>query len=165
MLIPKRHSRILNAISLRQFKIRPEVYICGMSKRRIGLSELVSPLLPLAAMCWAGPLTKTITEIWMLLWLPGCNFLWHRWHLLLNIVWIGNTLATGWNAKNRNGVALCNQGWMDMGTGIWDSKKYILNAVNASLRRLQTDYIDFIQSQRRGCNTARRNPGGLSAAD
>ena len=46
--------------------------------------------------------------------------------------------------KNRNKVSIATKAGMDMGQGKIDlSKKYILKAVEASLKRLQTDHIDL----------------------
>jgi aryl-alcohol dehydrogenase-like predicted oxidoreductase len=48
---------------------------------------------------------------------------------------------------NRDKVIICTKVGNDMGQGKKDlSKKYILKAVENSLRRLQTDYIDLYQS-------------------
>jgi aryl-alcohol dehydrogenase-like predicted oxidoreductase len=50
---------------------------------------------------------------------------------------------------NRNRVILATKVGMDMGQGKTDvSKKYILKAVEDSLRRLQTDYIDLYQTHK-----------------
>lgn len=49
--------------------------------------------------------------------------------------------------KNRNKIILATKVGSDMGDGKKGlSKKYILEAVDASLQRLQTDYIDLYQS-------------------
>ncbi len=51
--------------------------------------------------------------------------------------------------KNRNKVNIATKVGMDMGQGKIDiSKKYILKAVEASLKRLQTDHIDLYQSHK-----------------
>ncbi len=51
--------------------------------------------------------------------------------------------------KNRNKVSIATKVGMDMGQGKIDlSKKYILKAVEDSLKRLQTDYIDLYQSHK-----------------
>ncbi len=51
--------------------------------------------------------------------------------------------------KNRNKVSIATKAGMDMGQGKIDiSKKYILKAVEASLKRLQTDHIDLYQSHK-----------------
>jgi aryl-alcohol dehydrogenase-like predicted oxidoreductase len=50
---------------------------------------------------------------------------------------------------NRNKVILATKVGMDMGQGKTDvSKKYILKAVENSLKRLQTDYIDLYQAHK-----------------
>ena len=59
---------------------------------------------------------------------------------------IGNWLK---QKKNRKDIILATKVGMDMGnskTGL--SKKYILKAVDDSLKRLQTDYIDLYQSHK-----------------
>jgi aryl-alcohol dehydrogenase-like predicted oxidoreductase len=51
--------------------------------------------------------------------------------------------------RNRNKVILATKVGMDMGQGKVDvSKKYILKAVDDSLKRLQTDYIDLYQTHK-----------------
>jgi aryl-alcohol dehydrogenase-like predicted oxidoreductase len=51
--------------------------------------------------------------------------------------------------NNRNSVILATKVGMDMGDGkVGLSKKYILQAVEDSLKRLQTDHIDLYQSHR-----------------
>ncbi|MCE3227892.1 MAG: oxidoreductase [Bacteroidetes bacterium] len=51
--------------------------------------------------------------------------------------------------KNRNKIILATKAGMDMGQGKVDvSKKYILKAAEASLKRLQTDYIDLYQTHK-----------------
>jgi aryl-alcohol dehydrogenase-like predicted oxidoreductase len=51
--------------------------------------------------------------------------------------------------KNRNKVTIATKVGMDMGQGKIDlSKKYILKAVEDSLKRLQTDHIDLYQSHK-----------------
>lgn len=51
--------------------------------------------------------------------------------------------------KNRNKVSIATKVGMDMGQGKIDlSKKYILRAVEDSLKRLQTDHIDLYQSHK-----------------
>jgi aryl-alcohol dehydrogenase-like predicted oxidoreductase len=50
---------------------------------------------------------------------------------------------------NRKNIILATKVGMDMGQGKVDvSKKYILKAVEASLQRLQTDYIDLYQTHK-----------------
>jgi aryl-alcohol dehydrogenase-like predicted oxidoreductase len=50
---------------------------------------------------------------------------------------------------NRKNIVLATKVGMDMGQGKVDvSKKYILKAVEASLQRLQTDYIDLYQTHK-----------------
>lgn len=57
---------------------------------------------------------------------------------------IGNWMKS---RNNRGHIILATKVGGDMGAGKKGlSKKYILNAVDASLRRLQTDYIDLYQS-------------------
>jgi aryl-alcohol dehydrogenase-like predicted oxidoreductase len=47
---------------------------------------------------------------------------------------------------NRDKVIVATKGGSDMGQGKNITKKYILSAVEASLSRLQTDYIDLYQT-------------------
>jgi len=50
---------------------------------------------------------------------------------------------------NRNNIVLATKVGMDMGQGKVDvSKKYIMKAIEASLKRLQTDYIDLYQTHK-----------------
>ncbi|RZJ74350.1 MAG: aldo/keto reductase [Flavobacterium sp.] len=57
---------------------------------------------------------------------------------------IGNWMK---KKKNRNNIVLATKVGSDMGNGKKGlSKKYILQAVDASLKRLQTDYIDLYQT-------------------
>lgn len=50
---------------------------------------------------------------------------------------------------NRRNIVLATKVGMDMGQGKTDvTKKYILKAVEASLKRLQTDYIDLYQTHK-----------------
>lgn len=59
------------------------------------------------------------------------------------------TIIGNWMKKkgNRDKVIIATKVGSDMGSGKKDlSKKYILKAVDASLKRLQTDYIDLYQS-------------------
>jgi aryl-alcohol dehydrogenase-like predicted oxidoreductase len=66
------------------------------------------------------------------------------------------TILGNWMKKrgNRKDLIIATKVGKDMGDGkIGLSKKYILNAVDASLKRLQTDYIDLYQSHDDDKNT------------
>ena len=126
-----------------------------MQKRRIGSSELL--VSPLAFGCNVLGWTineKQSFEILDAFLAAGCNFLdtadiYCRW--ATGAGGESETILGNWmqKRKNRNGVVLATKVGMDMGNGnLGLSKKYILNAVNASLRRLQTDYIDLYQSHK-----------------
>lgn len=56
---------------------------------------------------------------------------------------IGNWIK---QRNNRAGVIIATKVGADMGNGKNNSKKYILEAVEGSLKRLQTDYIDLYQT-------------------
>src|SRR5580658_8948586 len=61
----------------------------------------------------------------------------------------GAELVTGrWLRNKRAGFILATKGGGKMGPAAWDagnSRKHLLDAVDASLRRLNTDYIDLYQ--------------------
>jgi 1-deoxyxylulose-5-phosphate synthase len=53
-----------------------------------------------------------------------------------------------WLSEKRSGFILATKGGGKMGPAVWDagnSRKHILDAVSASLRRLKTDYVDLYQ--------------------
>lgn len=83
-----------------------------------------------------------------------CNFIdtadvYSRW--ASGIGGESETIIGNWmkKKKNRNNIVLATKGGMDMGQGKTDvSKKYILKAAEASLKRLQTDYIDLYQTHK-----------------
>ena len=53
-----------------------------------------------------------------------------------------------WLSEKRGGFILATKGGGKMGPAVWDagnSRKHILDAVSASLRRLKTDYVDLYQ--------------------
>jgi aryl-alcohol dehydrogenase-like predicted oxidoreductase len=61
------------------------------------------------------------------------------------------TIIGAWMKKNKNRskIVLATKVGMDMGQGKVDvTKKYILKAAEASLKRLQTDYIDLYQTHK-----------------
>jgi aryl-alcohol dehydrogenase-like predicted oxidoreductase len=61
------------------------------------------------------------------------------------------TIIGNWMKKNKNrkNVIIATKAGMDMGQGKVDvTKKYILKAAEASLKRLQTDYIDLYQTHK-----------------
>lgn len=61
------------------------------------------------------------------------------------------TIIGNWIRKNKNRgkMIIATKAGMDMGQGKTDvSKKYILKAAEASLKRLQTDYIDLYQTHK-----------------
>ena len=61
----------------------------------------------------------------------------------------GAELLVGrWLSKRRGQVILATKGGGKMGPAAWDagnSRKHLLNAIDASLRRLNTDYVDLYQ--------------------
>jgi 1-deoxyxylulose-5-phosphate synthase len=59
------------------------------------------------------------------------------------------TIAGKWLKGKRHEIVLATKCWVPMGSGPNDgglSRKHIFDAVEASLRRLQTDYIDLYQA-------------------
>lgn len=126
-----------------------------MQKRLIGSSELL--VSPLAFGC--NVLGWTINEKQSFGMLDaflaaGYNFLdtadiYCRW--ASGVGGESETIIGTWmqKRKNRNKIVLATKVGMDMGSGKSGlSKKYILNAVNDSLKRLQTDHIDLYQSHK-----------------
>ena len=61
----------------------------------------------------------------------------------------GAEIITGrWLNKKRAGFILATKGGGKMGPAAWDaggSRKHLLDAIDASLRRLNTDYVDLYQ--------------------
>ena len=61
----------------------------------------------------------------------------------------GAELVTGcWLRNKRAGFILATKGGGKMGPAVWDagsSRKHLLDAIDASLRRLNTDYVDLYQ--------------------
>ena len=61
----------------------------------------------------------------------------------------GAEIVTGrWLSNKRAGFILATKGGGRMGPATWDagsSRKHLLDAIDASLRRLNTDYIDLYQ--------------------
>ena len=57
-------------------------------------------------------------------------------------------LVGRWLSKKRGELILATKGGGRMGTAAWDagnSRKHLLDAIDASLRRLNTDYVDLYQ--------------------
>ena len=61
----------------------------------------------------------------------------------------GAEIITGrWLSNKRAGSILATKGGGKMGPAAWDagsSRKHLLDAIDASLRRLNTDYVDLYQ--------------------
>src|SRR6202021_2957341 len=61
----------------------------------------------------------------------------------------GAEIITGrWLSNKRAGFLLATKGGGKMGPAAWDagsSRKHLLDAIDASLRRLDTDYVDLYQ--------------------
>ena len=61
----------------------------------------------------------------------------------------GAEIITGrWLSNKRAGFILATKGGAKMGPAAWDagsSRKHLLDAIDASLRRLNTDYVDLYQ--------------------
>jgi aryl-alcohol dehydrogenase-like predicted oxidoreductase len=58
------------------------------------------------------------------------------------------TIVGRWLSNKRAGVILATKGGGKMGPAAWDagsSRKHLLDAIDASLRRLKTDYVDLYQ--------------------
>lgn len=124
-----------------------------MEKRHLGESEL--KVVPLAfggnVLGWTID-EKTSFEVLDTFVGAGCNFIdtadvYSRW--ASGVGGESETILGNWMKKrgNRKELILATKVGKDMGNGkIGLSKKYILNAVNDSLKRLQTDHIDLYQS-------------------
>src|ERR1700693_5061985 len=59
-----------------------------------------------------------------------------------------NARSGGWHSNKRAGFILATKGGGKMGPAAWDvgsSRKHLLDAIDASLRRLNTDYVDLYQ--------------------
>lgn len=126
-----------------------------MNKRRIGTSVLmVSPLAFGGNVLGWTVNEQQSFEVLNAFTDSGCNFIdtadiYCRW--ASGQGGESETILGRWMRlkKNRKSLVLATKVGMDMGAGKSGlSKKYILNAVNDSLRRLQTDYIDLYQSHK-----------------
>jgi len=152
---------------------KPLVQANGIGRRKLGNSGLtVAPLI------FGGNVFGwTVSEA------EGCRLLDHFVASGFNMVdtadvysnWIpGNrggeseTLIGRWlkQSGKRGQILIATKLGLDMGGGRKGlSKKYILEEIEESLRRLQTDYIDLYQFAHPGCgNAPRRNPRGLRSA-
>lgn len=124
-----------------------------MEKRTLGKTEL--KIVPLAfggnVLGWTMN-EKQSFEVLDAFTAAGCNFIdtadvYSRW--ASGIGGESETILGNWMKKraNRQQLIIATKVGKDMGNGrIGLSKKYILQAVNDSLKRLQTDYIDLYQS-------------------
>lgn len=131
-----------------------------MEKRRIGKTDLW--VVPLAfggnVLGWTIN-EKTSFEMLDAFVAGGANFIdtadvYSRW--ASGIGGESETILGSWMKKrgNRKELIVATKVGKDMGNGkIGLSKKYILAAVNDSLKRLQTDYIDLYQSHDDDKNT------------
>jgi aryl-alcohol dehydrogenase-like predicted oxidoreductase len=124
-----------------------------MEKRRLGRSELqVAPLM-LGGNVFGWTLDeKTSFEVMDGFFGAGFNFIdtadvYSRW-APGNKGGESETVIGNWmrSRGNRDKVIVATKGGGDMGQGKNITKKYILSAVEASLGRLQTDYIDLYQT-------------------
>lgn len=124
-----------------------------MQKRQVGRSELqVAPLM-LGGNVFGWTIDeKTSFEILDGFVGAGFNFIdtadvYARW-APGNKGGESETVIGNWmrSRGNRDKVIVATKGGADMGQGQNITKKYILSAVDASLSRLQTDYIDLYQT-------------------
>jgi aryl-alcohol dehydrogenase-like predicted oxidoreductase len=124
-----------------------------MQKRQVGRSELqVAPLM-LGGNVFGWTIDeKTSFEILDGFIAAGFNFIdtadvYARW-APGNKGGESETIIGNWirSRGNRDKVIVATKGGGDMGQGKNITKKYILSAVEASLGRLQTDYIDLYQT-------------------
>jgi aryl-alcohol dehydrogenase-like predicted oxidoreductase len=130
-------------------------YICTMKKRRIGNTDLlVSPLaLGGNVFGWTIDEKQSFAVLDHLV-AHQFNFIdtadvYARW--ATGRGGESETIIGKWmkQRNNRTAVILATKVGMDMGDGkVGLSKKYIFQAVEDSLRRLQTDHIDLYQSHR-----------------
>lgn len=126
-----------------------------MEKRRLGNSDLM--VSPMAfggnVLGWTINETQSI-EVLNAFVDSGCNFIdtadvYSRW--ASGIGGESELILGKWmrQRKNRKEIILATKVGMDMGDNkVGLSKKYILKAVEDSLKRLQTDYIDLYQSHK-----------------
>ena len=128
-------------------------YFYVMEKRQLGKSDLwVSPLAFGGNVFGWTVNEKTSFELLDGFLSAGFNLVdtadvYSRW--ASGIGGESETIIGSWMKKrgNRKDLIIATKVGKDMGNGkIGLSKKYILNAVNDSLKRLQTDYIDLYQS-------------------
>lgn len=126
-----------------------------MQKRKIGNSQLLVSPLAFGGNVLGWTIDKTTSfEVLDAFYASGCNFIdtanfYARW--ASGIGGESETILGQWlkSRNNRNQIVLATKVGMDMGNGNMGlSKKYILSAVNESLKRLQTDYVDLYQSHK-----------------
>lgn len=131
-----------------------------MQKRQLGNSDLMVAPLAFGGNVFGWTINeKTSFEILDAFTSAGFNLIdtadvYSRW--ASGIGGESETIIGNWirKNKNRNQLIIATKVGKDMGNGkIGLSKKYILNAVNDSLKRLQTDYIDLYQSHDDDKNT------------
>jgi aryl-alcohol dehydrogenase-like predicted oxidoreductase len=129
-------------------------YIYSMEKRKIGRSDLLVSPLAFGGNVFGWTLDeKQSFEMLDAFVGAGFNFIdtadvYARW---ANNAGGSEKIIGNWMKarKNRNQLVIATKVGMDMGDGkIGLAKKYILQAVEDSLKRLQTDHIDLYQSHK-----------------
>jgi aryl-alcohol dehydrogenase-like predicted oxidoreductase len=127
-----------------------------MEKRRLGQSTLEVPPITLGCNVFGWTVDEKTAFALLDAWLEaGFNFLdtadvYSRWHTG-NSGGESETIIGGWMKArgNRQRIVLATKLGIEMAPGKRGlSRAYVQNAVEASLHRLQTDYIDLYQSHR-----------------
>ena len=142
------------------FYFRIRLLFLPMQKKQLGNSDLFVSPLSFGGNVFGWTINeKTSFEILDAFVAADFNFvdtadMYSRW--ASGVGGESETIIGNWMKKrgNRKEIILATKVGKDMGNGKTGlSKKYILNAVNASLKRLQTDYIDLYQSHEDDKNT------------